>query len=495
MTVPNEHSPPKLNHKDSLILLTGATGYVGGRLLKQLEQAGHHIRCMARHPENLSSKIDSKTEVVQGDVLDKASLEEAMQGVKIAYYLVHSMGSKTSFETADRLAAQNFGEMAKASGVERIIYLGGLGNQDEPLSPHLKSRQEVGQILRESGVRVLEFRASIVIGSGSLSFEMIRALVERLPIMITPRWVSSPAQPIAIKDLTAYLLEGLNIPLPDSQIFEIGGADQVSYADIMRAYASLRGLRIRMLPVPVLSPLVSSLWLGLITPLYARIGRKLVESIVHSTLVRDTSAAQAFQISPIGVNEALREAVAHEDQDFAMTRWSDSLSSAGALPTWGGVRFGTRLVDSRTVEVPLAPEKIYQSIISIGGNTGWYAYDWLWQIRGFLDMLIGGVGMRRGRPQLRALKVGDAVDFWRVETIEPGRRLRFMAEMKLPGRAWLEFEVTAHGQGSTLRQTAVFDPLGLAGQLYWYAIYPIHQLVFKGMISGIASNALSQKHR
>ncbi|MCF7824687.1 MAG: SDR family oxidoreductase [Candidatus Marinimicrobia bacterium] len=484
-------SRPQQYHKGSLILLTGATGYVGGRLLKQLEQAGHHLRCIARRPEYLISKTDSKTEVVQGDVLDRASLSEAMRGVKIAYYLVHSMGSKTSFEITDRLAAKNFGEIAKANGVERIIYLGGLGNQDELLSPHLKSRQEVGQILRESGVPVLEFRASIVIGSGSLSFEMIRALVERLPIMITPRWVSSPAQPIAIKDLTAYLLDGLNVALPASRIFEIGGADQVSYADIMRAYASLRGLRIRMLPVPVLSPLVSSLWLGLITPLYARIGRKLIESIVHSTLVRDNSALQAFDIIPIGVNEALREAVAYEDQNFAMTRWSDSLSSAGALPTWGGVRFGTRLVDSRTVDVAVAPEKIYQSIISIGGGTGWYAYDWLWQIRGFLDMLIGGVGMRRGRPQLRALEVGDAVDFWRVETIEPGRRLRFIAEMKLPGRAWLEFEVTANGKGSTLRQTAVFDPLGLAGQLYWYGIYPIHQLVFKGMINGIASKSLA----
>lgn len=485
-----DHS--KQTQKDSLILLTGATGYVGGRLLKQLEDDGHRLRCIARYPENLVAKVASTTEVVQGDVLDKASLMVAMEGVKTAYYLVHSMGAKTSFEVADRQAAKNFGEAAKANGVERIIYLGGLGNQDEPLSPHLRSRQEVGQILSQSGVPVLEFRASIVIGSGSLSFEMIRSLVERLPIMITPRWVSSPAQPIAIRDLTAYLLDGLKLPLPESRIFEIGGADQVSYADIMRAYASLRGLRIRMLPVPILSPLVSSLWLGLITPLYARIGRKLVESIVHSTLVSDDSAQQAFDIVPMGVNEALEEAVAHEDQKFAVTRWSDSLSSAGSLPAWGGVRFGTRLVDSRKVEVPLPPEKIYEKIISIGGKTGWYAYDWLWQIRGFFDMLIGGVGMRRGRPYMRDLEVGDAVDFWRVEAIEPGRRLRFVAEMKLPGRAWLEFEVTPNEQGSTLRQTAVFDPLGLSGQLYWYGIYPLHQLVFKGMINGIVSAAVSK---
>ncbi|MCF7825651.1 MAG: SDR family oxidoreductase [Candidatus Marinimicrobia bacterium] len=477
---------------NDLILLTGATGYVGGRLLRELEKRGQHIRCMARRPENLRSRANPQTEVIYGDVLDQESLIAAMDQVKTAYYLVHSMGSKASFEETDRQAAINFGAAARASGVERIIYLGGLGNQDKPLSPHLRSRQEVGDILRESGVPVIEFRASIVLGSGSLSFEMIRSLVERLPIMITPRWVSSPAQPIAIEDLIAYLMEGLDLAIGKSRIYEIGGADQVSYADLMRVYASHRGLRIRMLPVPVLTPLVSSLWLGLITPLYARIGRKLVESIVHSTVVRDKSALQDFQVVPMGVNEAMQQALDHEDHEFAITRWSDSLSSAGDLPTWGGVRFGTRLVDSRTMQIALPPQIVYRTVAAIGGETGWYAYNWLWQIRGFLDMLIGGVGMRRDRPAFRELEVGDTVDFWRVEAIEPDRRLRFIAEMKLPGRAWLEFEVTGDAESSTLRQTAVFDPRGLFGQLYWYGIYPLHQLVFKGMIEGLASAALSQ---
>jgi len=464
---------------------------VGGRLLKALEKQGQLVRCMARRPENLASRRSLETQVVHGDVFDKQSLTAAMDQVKTAYYLIHSMGSKKSFEDADRQAAINFGEAAKDAGVEQIIYLGGLGNPDEPLSPHLRSRQEVGDILRDSGVSVIEFRASIVLGSGSLSFEMIRSLVERLPLMITPRWVASPAQPIAIGDLIAYLTAALDLSHEESSIFEIGGADIVSYADLMRAYASHRGLRIRMIPVPVLTPLVSSLWLGLITPLYARIGRKLVESIVHSTVVLDNSALSRFDIEPIGVDEAMKQALNHEEQKFAMTRWSDSLSSAGEPATWGGVQFGTRLVDSRTQSLALPQEEVYQAAASIGGKTGWYAYNWLWQLRGFIDMLLGGVGMRRGRPEGRDLEVGDAVDFWRVEAIEPGRRLRFIAEMKLPGRAWLEFEITGDASSTTLRQTAVFDPQGLWGQLYWYGIYPVHQLVFKGMIKGLCTAAKS----
>ena len=288
------------NRDDRLILLTGATGYVGGRLLRVLEHQGHRVRCLARRPEFLKPKVSAGTEIVAGDVLDPTSLGSALRGVSVAYYLVHSMGSAGSFEENDRQSARNFGAAAKAEGVELIIYLGALGNDGETLSPHLRSRQEVGQILRASGVPVLEFRASIVIGSGSLSFEMIRSLVERLPIMITPKWVSSPAQPIAIDDLLAYLTKALFLPVTASRIFEIGGADQVSYAGIMRAYARQRGMRIRMIPVPVLTPFLSSLWLGLVTPLYARIGRKLIESIVHSTVVRDKSALETFDIRPGG---------------------------------------------------------------------------------------------------------------------------------------------------------------------------------------------------
>jgi uncharacterized protein YbjT (DUF2867 family) len=299
-----------------LILLTGATGYVGGRLLKPLEQAGHHVRCLARRPEFLSARAEPTTEVATGDVLDRGALAAALKGVQVAYYLIHSMGSRGAFEEEDRRAAQNFGEAARAAGVQRLIYLGGLGDRGHGLSPHLQSRQEVGEILRASGVQTIEFRASIVIGSGSLSFEMIRALVERLPVMITPRWVSIQAQPIAITDLVQYLLAGLGLAVEGNPIFEIGGADRMSYRDIMREYARQRGLRRLMVPVPVLTPRLSSLWLGLVTPLYARVGRKLIESMRHPTVVHDASALQRFDIQPTGVREAIGLALRHEDHGF-----------------------------------------------------------------------------------------------------------------------------------------------------------------------------------
>jgi len=474
----------------TLILLTGASGYVGGRLLRSLESQGHRVRCLARQPDVLKSRVSAPTEVVGGDVLDASSLAVAMRGVDVAYYLVHSMGSAGSFEEADRQAAQNFGEAAKAAGVKRIIYLGGLGNDDDALSPHLRSRQEVGQILRQSGVPVLEFRASIVIGSGSLSFEMVRSLVERLPIMITPKWVKVPAQPIAIDDLLAYLLAALRLPISEYRIYEIGGADQVTYADIMRAYGRLRGMQPIIISIPVLTPFLSSLWLGLVTPLYARIGRKLIESIVHPTLVRDDAALRTFDIRPIGLDEAVRRALANEEGAFAATRWSDARSSAGVPPTWSGVTFGSRLVDSRSVRVDVSPADAFVPIQRIGGATGWYAWNWLWQLRGLLDSLAGGVGMRRGRSAPRTLRIGDAVDFWRVEALEPNQRLRLVAEMKLPGRAWLEFEVTGDGSSSTIQQTAIFDPVGLFGRVYWFALYPLHHLVFGGMLRGIARAAV-----
>ena len=477
--------------KNKLIMLTGATGYVGGRLLKKLELRGFRIRCMARNPEILIPRAGPSTQVVKGNVLDINSLKVALKGVSVAYYLVHSMGSEGSFEENDRKAAHNFGKIAKIAGVERIIYLGGLGNEEEDLSPHLSSRQEVGKILGQYSVPLLEFRASVVIGSGSLSFQLIRSLVERLPIMITPKWVQVSAQPIAIEDLIEYLEAALFVLDSGCRVYEIGGADQVSYADIMRIYGSCRNISVRMIPVPVLSPYISSLWLGLITPLYARIGRKLIESIVHPTVVRDESALKVFKIQPMGVHDAIRRAIDNEDKEFAETRWSDSLSSSGKIFSWFGVSFGSRLVDSRTIKVNMPPKFIFKPIQRIGGNTGWYAWNWLWQLRGFLDLLVGGVGMRRGRAHFETLRVGDTVDFWRVEEHDPNHFLRLAAEMKLPGRAWLEFEVVGDDFSSTIRQTAIFDPVGLLGLIYWYALYPLHQLVFAGMLRGIADKALS----
>jgi uncharacterized protein YbjT (DUF2867 family) len=483
-----------------LILLTGATGYVGGRLLERFERSGQSVRCLTRRPEALSQRVGGKTEVMKGDALDAESLLPAMQGVDTAYYLVHSMGSSGDFAEEDRRAAKNFSSAAQAAGVRRIIYLGGLGNgdpnADQKLSPHLRSRQETGDVLRAHHPQIIELRASIVIGSGSLSFEMIRALVERLPVMICPKWVKVKAQPIAIEDLLDYLEASLNLPHQASQVLEIGGPDQVSYGEIMQEYARQRGLRRLMIPVPLLTPYLSSLWLGLVTPLYARVGRKLIDSLKNPTLVSNNLAALTFpKLKPRGIEAAVARALVNEDREFAATRWSDALS-AGSQPTaWGGTRFGSRLVDSRTAFVPVNQAEAFAPIRRIGGQTGWYYGDWLWSIRGFLDLLIGGVGIRRGRRDPDSVIVGDTIDCWRVEEVEPNRRLRLAAEMKLPGRAWLEFEVTPVDGGSQIRQTAIFDPLGLFGLVYWYGISPLHYFIFSGMLRNIARTAVNNRRR
>lgn len=466
------------------ILLTGASGYVGGRLLGALEGRGERLRCLARRPEYMQSKVSPGTEVVQGDVLDVDSLRRAMEGIEIAYYMVHSMGSGGDFEEEDRRAALNFAAAARAAGVKRIIYLGGLGRGPD-LSPHLRSRQEVGRLLRESGVPTIEFRASIIIGSGSLSFEMIRALVEKLPVMITPRWVTVPAQPLAIEDLIDYLLAALDGRVDGSAVYEIGGADRVSYAEIMQEYARQRGLRRLMIKVPVLSPQLSSLWLGLVTPVYARIGRKLIDSVRNATVVNDEAALERFSVRPRGIGEAIERALKNEDREFAATRWSDALSSGATTSGWGGEKFGSRFVDVRSVHVALPPQQAFRPIRRVGGEVGWYFADWLWHLRGFLDLLVGGAGTRRGRREPEQLAVGETVDFWRVEAYVPDELLRLYAEMRLPGRAWLQFEVKPAETGCTVYQTAIYDPAGISGLLYWYILYPLHQLVFKGMLRGI----------
>jgi len=438
----------------------------------------------------LLSRVPAGVEVVSGDVLNAASMSQAMDGVETAYYLVHSMGTTGDFEEQDRLAADNFVAAAQAAGVQRIIYLGGLGEDEPDLSAHLRSRHEVGERLRAHSVPVIELRASIIIGSGSLSFEMIRALVERLPIMVTPRWVRVTAQPIAIGDVLAYLRAALSVETGNrSRIIEIGGPDQVSYGGLMREYAGQRGLRRWMIPVPALTPRLSSLWLGLVTPLYARVGRKLIDSLRHPTVVRDHAAQRLFSIRPIGVREAIASALRNEDADFAQTRWSDALSAAGQPRLWGGTRFGNRLVDSRSTRVAAAPAALFAAVERIGGATGWYYANWLWMLRGWIDLLLGGVGMRRSRRHPTQLEVGDTLDCWRVEEIKAGRRLRLVAEMKLPGRAWLDFEVEAENSGSRLRQTAMFDPVGLWGLAYWYGVWPLHQIVFAGMLRAIARSA------
>ena len=478
-------------HRRPRILLAGATGYVGGRLLPVLEDAGYRVRCLARQPQSIRSKA-ADTEVVAGDVLDRRSLSPAFKGIDTAYYLVHSMATSGDFENEDRLAARNFAEAAREAGVQRIIYLGGLGDNSESLSSHLRSRHEVGEVLRESGAVVIELRASIVIGSGSLSFEMIRALTERLPVMIAPRWVATLAQPIAIEDLIDYLAASAAIPCDESRVFEIGGADCVSYGDIMREYARQRGLRRLFIPVPVITPRLSSLWLGLVTPLYARVGKKLIDSLRNQTTVRDKSAQTVFSIRPRGIREAIARALLNEDHEQAHTRWSDALSSAGPRSTWAGTRFGSRIVDSRVAGVDRSPATSFAPIRRIGGKTGWYYGNFLWRLRGNLDLMFGGVGMRRGRRNDDVPTVGGTLDFWRVEAFDPDHSLRLYAEMKLPGRAWLEFEVEGTPSHTTIRQTAIFDPVGLWGLIYWYALFPIHELVFAGMLRGIVRAALNE---
>ncbi len=470
------------------ILLTGATGYVGGRLLRVLEERGERVRCLTRRPEAVASHCD-RTTIVAGDVLEIESLRSAMSGVETAYYLVHSMTSAASFEEQDRLGAANFGAAARDAGVRRIVYLGGLGAGVD-LSRHLSSRQEVGNILADSGVQTVEFRASIVLGSGSLSFEMLRKLVERLPVMITPRWVRTRAQPIAIEDVLDYLVAALDFELEDSMVFEIGGADQVSYEELMREYARQLGIRRWIIPVPFLTARLSSLWLGLVTPVYARVGRKLIDSLPHETVVHSTNAGRVFPIRPRGFREAIERALANEDREFAETRWSDAVSSAGARPErYGGARHGKRLVDSRAIRVPVSAARAFRPIRRIGGATGWYFGNSLWRLRGFVDLLVGGVGVRRGRRDPETPTVGSALDFWRVEAYEPDRLLRLRAEMKLPGRAWLQFEVDENESGSTIRQTAIFHPTGLLGTAYWYGLFAVHSWIFKGMLNRIADAA------
>ena len=472
------------------VLLTGATGYVGGCLLAELERRGIVVRCLARRPEKLAGRAGPQTEVMAGDATDPADLARACAGIDVAYWLVHSMESGVDFERADRLAAERFAAAAREAGVGRIVYLGGLGADDDRLSAHLRSRHEVGAILRAGGHDVVEFRASIIIGAGSFSFDLVRTLVERLPVMICPAWLATPTQPIAIGDVVAYLSAALDLPPGGPRIFEIGGPDKVSYGAIMREYARQRGLTRLLIPVPVLTPRLSSLWLKLVTPRYSKVGRKLIDGLKNPTVVTNVAALREFAIQPRDLPTAVRDAMRNEDSDFAGRRWAD-LADVEDLPhRYGGQTEGTRLVDHRHAVVAVSPDRAFAAIERIGGRHGWYACNWLWSLRGWLDRLIGGPGMSRGRRDPDRLVVGEPLDCWRVEACDRPRRLRLAAEMKMPGRGWLEFEVVPRDGDVTIHQTAVFDPRGLGGLAYWYAIWPLHELVFRRMLTGIVRQAV-----
>lgn len=482
-------------------LVTGATGYIGGRLVPELLAAGHSVRCLARSPGRLRDHPwAGESEIVRGDVTDAESVRAAMEGVDVAYYLVHSLGTGSDFEETDRRAARIFGEQAKAAGVRRIVYLGGLtptGVPERTLSPHLRSRAEVGRILLASGVPTAVLRAAVIIGSGSASFEMLRYLTERLPVMTTPRWVKSRTQPIAVRDVLRLLVGCSRLPDDLNRTFDIGGPDVLTYQEMMQRYAAVAGLRKRLiLPLPVLSPGLSSLWVGLVTPVPSGTARPLVESLRHEVVCAEHDIARYVPDPPDGLlslDDALRLALKRIRDADVTTRWS-SASAPGApsdpLPTdpdWAG---GSLYTDSRARVVNASPDQLWRVIEGIGGENGWYSFPLAWALRGWLDRLAGGVGLRRGRRDATRLRAGDSLDFWRVEEIEPQRLLRLRAEMRLPGLAWLEMRVDRDPAGGTVyRQQALFHPHGLAGHAYWWGVSPFHAVVFGGMARNIAAAA------
>jgi uncharacterized protein YbjT (DUF2867 family) len=475
------------------ILLTGATGYIGGRLLRRLEREDLRVRCLSRSPEALQGRAAAPTEIVEGDLLDPESLAAAMADVQIAYYLVHSMDARGGFEELDRRAATNFANAARAAGVRQIVYLSGLGSGGD-LSPHLASRHEVGHILRDSGVVTTELRASIVIGAGSASFETVRALVERLPAIPAPNWVDTAAQPIAIDDVIDYLLAALRAEPTGSAIYEIGGEDKVTYAEVIREYARQRKLRRPVFSLPVLTGRVWRRCLGILIPAHGRVAGAMVDSLRNETVVSDPAARQAFPVKPRGLPEAIGRTLAREDRDFADTLWGSVLLPA-ASARWGGRSVGGRMVASRVQYVQASPHDAFAPIQRIGGSAGWYGVDWFWRLRGWLDKARGGQGIRRGRKDPENLNVGDTVDFWRVVRIDSPRRLLLAAEMKLPGRLWLQFEVGANGHRTEIRQTTVFDPAGYVGLAYWYILYPVHRTVFAAMLRGLRQISDAQADR
>ncbi|MEU9201160.1 SDR family oxidoreductase [Streptomyces sp. NPDC048332] len=482
-------------------LVTGATGYIGGRLVPELLAAGYRVRCLARSPEKLRDyPWAGEVEIVRGDVTDAGSLAPAMRDIDVAYYLVHALTSGGGFEETDRRAATVFGEQARDARVGRIVYLGGLtpsGVPEQELSPHLRSRAEVGRILLASGVPTTALRAAVIIGSGSASFEMLRYLTERLPVMVTPSWVSTRIQPVAVRDVLRVLVGSARMPREVNRTFDIGGPDIVTYREMMQRYAEVADLPHRLiLPVPMLTPRLSSHWIGLVTPVPRAIARPLAESLRYEVVCREHDIATYVPDGPgqpFDLDKALRLALQRVREARVTTRWS-SASVPGVpsdpLPTdpdWSG---GSLYTDVRRCDVDASPEALWRVVEGIGGEHGWYSFPLAWAVRGWLDRLVGGVGLRRGRRDTDRLRVGDSLDFWRVEEIQPGRLLRLRAEMRLPGLAWLEMSVEPDGRdGARYRQRALFHPRGLLGHAYWWSVWPFHSLVFGGMARNIARTA------
>jgi uncharacterized protein YbjT (DUF2867 family) len=474
------------------ILVTGATGYIGGRLVPQLLEAGHSVRCVVRRPAKLEQMPwRGRVEVVAGDVLDPPSIKEAAAGCDAAFYLVHSMAGDRDFEDADRRGAANFRDAADAAGMRRIVYLGGMGPSDgSRLSRHLGSRHEVGRVLASGTTPVTELRAAVIIGSGSLSFEMLRYLTEVLPVMTTPRWVRTRCQPVAVRDVLDLLVRSITDEPAGHRILEVGGPDVLTYRDMMRIYAEEAGLHRRLIiPLPFLNLRLSSLWVGLVTPLPPRVARPLVESLRSEVIVGDRDVQEVLPFRPAPYREAVRDALATSPDGIA-TRWSDAEPEPAQPypgdPEWSG---GTVFVDRRDIPTNAAPHHVFWAFSRIGGDVGYYGLNWAWRLRGIADQLVGGVGLRRGRRHPEVLREGEAVDFWRVDRVIPDRLLRLHAEMRLPGEAWLEWEIVPTPEGSDLVQKAIFQPRGLSGRIYWFSMWPFHSMIFPRMACRIAASA------
>ncbi len=481
-----------------LVLVTGATGYIGGRLIPHLLEKGWRVRAAGRSLAKLNCRswsTHSNVELIEVDVMNKKSLAHAAEGCRSAFYLVHSMlpGQK-DFETADRIAATNMQEAAKAAGLEKMIYLSGLGDQNTQLSKHLQSRMEVARILSSGPVPVTVLRAAMIIGSGSASFEILRYLVDRLPVMITPRWLETPNQPIAVRNVIEYLSGCLESPLTTGKTFDIGGTDILTYRELMKIYAKVAGLPPRlMIPVPVLTPRLSSYWIHLVTPVSASLARPLAEGLRHPVVCLENKIHEILPQKLLSCREAFQLALKVQRNDQIPSHWTD----AGNIPPvesaqlgdakWAG---GTLLCDIRKAETICSIEAVWNAIVSIGGKTGWYHADWLWSLRGFIDRIFGGVGLRRGRSHAHELRSGDALDFWRVADLKKNERLLLAAEMKLPGKASLEFLIKRTGPNSLcVEQIARFRPKGLWGILYWYLAFPLHGYIFSGMLKKLITRA------
>lgn len=479
--------------KSKPILVTGATGYVGGRLVPRLLEEGYRVRCLVRDPARLQGRpwLD-EVEVVQGDVLEARSLRAAMQDISVAYYLIHGMQGGKVYAERDMKAARTFTEVAEAAHVERIIYMGELVDTTAKLSPYLRSRHETGYLLRQGRVPVTEFRAGMIVGSGSALFEMVRYLTEREPLLICPRWYFSLAQPIAIRDALAYLVTALETPDSLGKLIEIGGPTRLTYAQMLLDYAEVRGLKRLLIPTPFYVPRLSAYWVHLVTPIHWRVVLPLIEGLRIQSVVHDSLAKELFpKIEPIEFKTAVSLALGRVEHGDVKTSWSDALvTTAGDIKPYHFIIEDGMMIERRQLLVDLPAETVFRAYSGVGGERGWLYMDWAWAIRGWLDKIVGGVGLRRGRRDPDEIWVGESLDFWRVEAVTPQRCMRLRAEMKLPGNAWLEFQSAPQKDGKTLLTTsAFFATHGLFGFLYWYAMWPFHKFIFDGLTRKIAERA------